>query len=339
MPVQNRSCLASCLPSRRAYHVTDVTSAPLRRRFSGGCAGETGEGLLQRAFKEAQRRAYKSWEAKPWTSSEENWLAAERSFVRATSGAHGEEETSSTQQVSEKTSSGEVMADGKHPPDAQKADADACDVPPDLRTGKASVRKEAEAPDSAAKTDLDSKLGTQLTWAEAGSECAALSPKDVQLDPKTWDELSPHLSEVSTVSPSGTVGRPEMSPPKLPKLPLSKLQCDRGTSFQCAHPDQQVDMFQVQFSPIQSRSLSGESSEGSFLDVYDNWDRIGSIETAASQPDEVVMTVRSEKTSDRSNFSLYGLYGNGQDAEVRVLRKVISDLEIRLQEKCDDCPK
>lgn len=67
MPVQNRSCLASCLPSRRAYHVTDVTSAPLRRRFSGGCAGETGEGLLQRAFKEAQRRAYKSWEAKPWT--------------------------------------------------------------------------------------------------------------------------------------------------------------------------------------------------------------------------------------------------------------------------------
>lgn len=185
--------------------------------------GETGEGLLQRAFKEAQRRAYKSWEAKPWTSSEENWLAAERSFVRATSGAHGEEETSSTQQVSEKTSSGEVMADGKHPPDAQKADADACDVPPDLRTGKASVRKEAEAPDSAAKTDLDSKLGTQLTWAEAGSECAALSPKDVQLDPKTWDELSPHLSEVSTVSPSGTVGRPEMSPPKLPKLPLSKL--------------------------------------------------------------------------------------------------------------------
>ncbi|CAK9038855.1 Uncharacterized protein SCF082_LOCUS22799 [Durusdinium trenchii] len=282
--------------------------------------GETGEGLLQRAFKEAQRRAYKSWEAKPWTSSEENWLAAERSFVRATSGAHGEEETSSTQQVSEKTSSGEVMADGKHPPDAQKADADACDVPPDLRTGKASVRKEAEAPDSAAKTDLDSKLGTQLTWAEAGSECAALSPKDVQLDPKTWDELSPHLSEVSTVSPSGTVGRPEMSPPKLPKLPLSKLV----------------------------RSARSARSAGTQSDRSDRSDRVlwlGTIMELPAWPapppehplitprtgasyraleamrQRVVMTVRSEKTSDRSNFSLYGLYGNGQDAEVRVLRK------------------
>ncbi|CAJ1418324.1 unnamed protein product [Effrenium voratum] len=118
--------------------------------------------------------------------------------------------------------------------------------------------------------------------------------------------------------------------PFVPKLPLHKEEV-----FMLGTPRQPVQFMKgvSSPSPIHSRSPSPSSSEGS-LDDADNWDRVASIETVASQ-EEVSMTYRSrsEKVlSERSNYSVCGLYGTGQDAEVQVLRKVIRDLEQQLQE-------
>ncbi|CAJ1343654.1 unnamed protein product [Effrenium voratum] len=122
--------------------------------------------------------------------------------------------------------------------------------------------------------------------------------------------------------------------PFVPKLPLHKEEV-----FMLGTPRQPVQFMKgvSSPSPIHSRSPSPSSSEGS-LDDADNWDRVASIETVASQ-EEVSMTYRSrsEKVlSERSNYSVCGLYGTGQDAEVQVLRKVIRDLEQQLQDQAQE---
>eukprot|EP00439_Symbiodinium_sp_Y106_P069031 s1781_g11.t2 len=93
-----------------------------------------------------------------------------------------------------------------------------------------------------------------------------------------------------------------------------------------------------------SRSVSpspSSFSDGSLdsLDIYSDWDweRVASLQTTASGVQEADLTRRSARFSSarsgsaRSDFSVCGLYGCGDKAESQVLRKVIRDLEERLQ--------
>ncbi|CAE7271598.1 unnamed protein product [Symbiodinium sp. CCMP2456] len=90
-----------------------------------------------------------------------------------------------------------------------------------------------------------------------------------------------------------------------------------------------------------SRSLSpspSSFSDGSLdsVDISD-WERVASLQTTASGVQEADLTRRSGRFSSersgsaRSDFSVCGLYGCGDKAESQVLRKVIRDLEERLQ--------
>eukprot|EP00435_Cladocopium_sp_Y103_P049848 s989_g15.t1 len=368
--------------------------------------GQTGEGLLRRAFAETQRRAYENWEKKPWASPEQNWLAAERSFVRrvtvqASAGAAGEcpsvevpvqKFTHQADQIhpavpGEGQQSLVKEMNGVEPSEAAGVDSGkpfkettaSTDI--DDMSGKS--ENHGLGPDKASKKDPDrSASGTSFASCEELNAVSSPSPGDM----KGTKSVAFPATEFK-ISQLGTTGvavnetkRPKSGAPiessfSIPKLPLNLVRRSTGQHSQRSQRSQRdgvlwpgtimeippwpeppeghplitprtgaalprKEVFSMCTprpagasipSPIQSRSPS-VSSEESFLDAYENWDRIGSIETAASQQ-EVVMTVRSEKASDRSNFSLYGLYGSGQDAEAQVLRKVICDLETRLQEQ------
>lgn len=348
--------------------------------------GGTGEGLLRRAFDETQRRAYVNWEKKPWMSQEENWLAAERSFVRVTVQCAGER---SVEVPAQKFSHQArqllaVPGEGRLVKDMNDAGVDSPFKETTARTdmsGRQSGKSENHGLDDKASTKMDPDRSASGTSFASCEELGVSSPSPGE---GTKSVAFP-VAETTQLETTGVAvnetkcpksGVPRDSSFSIPKLPLNLVRRSTGQHSQRSQRSQRdgvlwpgtimellpwpappeghplitprtgaaamprKEVFSMCTprpagpfipSPIQSRSPS-VSSEESFLDAYENWDRIGSIETAALQQ-EVVMTVRSEKASDRSNFSLYGLYGSGQDAEARVLRKVICDLEMRLQEQ------
>lgn len=352
--------------------------------------GGTGEGLLRRAFAETQRRAYVNWEKKPWMSSEENWLAAERSFVRVTVQCAGENKSVEVPAQKSSMDQGEQLPASEGRLVMNEANGDS-PKETTARTDSAQSGKSDQALDDKASTKMDpdrSASGTSFASFASCEELAVNSPSPGEKGTKSV--AFPVMAETTQLETTVAVvnetkcpksGVPKDSSFSIPKLPLNLVRRSTGQHSQRSQRSQRdavlwpgtimelppwpappeghplitprtgaagaalprKEVFSMCTprpgrpagamipSPIQSRSPS-VSSEESFLDAYENWDRIGSIETAASQQ-EVVMTVRSEKASDRSNFSLYGLYGSGQDAEARVLRKVICDLEMRLQEQ------
>lgn len=149
-------------------------------------------------------------------------------------------------------------------------------------------------------------------------------------------------------------GAGPLRPVKVPKLALAPQKSwPRG--LQARHAGQAVlahDEFLISTPHLPgeglpqavprsgSRSLSpspSSFSDGSLdsLDISD-WERVASLQTTASGVQEADLTRRSgrfssERGSACSDFSVCGLYGCGDKAESQVLRKVIRDLEERLQ--------
>mmetsp|Transcript_52334 Transcript_52334/g.122952 ORF Transcript_52334/g.122952 Transcript_52334/m.122952 type:complete len:534 (+) Transcript_52334:52-1653(+) len=138
--------------------------------------------------------------------------------------------------------------------------------------------------------------------------------------------------------------------PKLALAPQKSLQARKaGQEFLISTPHlpgevQGLPQLPQAVPRSVSRSVSpspSSFSDGSLdsLDIYSDWDweRVASLQTTASGVQEADLTRRSARFSSarsgsaRSDFSVCGLYGCGDKAESQVLRKVIRDLEERLQ--------
>lgn len=279
--------------------------------------GQTGQGLLSRGFAEIQRRAFERWEKQPWTSAEENWAEAERSLIRPATAGIGA------------PSGGRVRSQfGSH-------DSSLVSFAPFASEEINEFEVDTEFADVSTLSFVKKEDSTcEVTETLARSSDGSAQVPKLPLS-HLRSETKPILSVREMCETSSGQIWPTMKLPserRKPPVWVGQSMAGRKEVFSMCTPRPGASV-PSPISPIPSRSPSRSSSEGSFLDVYENWDRIASIETTASHPEEVVMTFRSEKMSERSNFSLCALYGDGQDAEVRLLRKVISDLDARLQEQ------
>jgi len=280
--------------------------------------GETGQGLLSRGFAEIQRRAFERWEKQPWTSAEENWAEAERSLIRPAAGIGAASDGGVRSQFGSHDSSLVSFA--------PFANEEINEFEVGTEFADVSMSRERSTLSFVKREDSTCEFTETLdeTRSSGGSSQVPKLPLS-----HLRSETKPMLSVREMCETSSGWPSMKLQPQRKPPVWVGQSTGRKEVFSMCTPRPVGASVP----SPIPSRSPSRSSSEGSFLDVYENWDRIASIETTASHPEEVVMTFRSEKMSERSNFSLCALYGDGQDAEVRLLRKVISDLDARLQEQ------